>query len=241
MTIHEDYLQLVALTELHLLQEFPRKHRLMTDPETFAYFKHLAQQQPKVQPKEYSPPPVPPVSRLPVADVTPPPVPAAKLVEPTPQEKTAPPRTASPPKEKKMERIERSPPPESTTAPPLSDMHALMKSLFPAHSLIDEIPSDQKAKRPPSSVAQVIVLLGNEPPDQQLFLRQLAHAIDLWLAPAVIATVPPDSNVRILIGSPATLQAHDRECPQYALEELGSFLQDPSCKATLWQTLRSLL
>lgn len=238
--IREDYLELTALTQLHLLQEFSRGDRLMTDADSFAHFKRLAQQQPKSTP----PAPVvhPPVQRQTSLQPAPltrpkPPIPVASpaptaAAEPSsvPQPKVSPPR------------IERSALPENAPQN-LQDMQALMKELFPSQRIVEEIPSDQGVKRSATEVRpHVVILLGNEPPDQQLFLRHLARAIDLWLAPTIVATTPSDvAHVRLLVGSPSTLAPHEQKCPRYALDELASYLQDPPRKAVLWQTLQSLL
>lgn len=207
-TLKEDYAELVALTQLFLLREFSIKDKQVTDPQTYAFFKHIlpkeAIQRPSVQ--------TPPVKTNDVKSTASLPPPKSP---PSPQ--PSPPQPSLPPVEPPPEPIKVESLPEKAIAistgskkgyvinleplsPPVpldcKDIKQIFKEQLIHYPISEEIPSDQIAKKIKNSwqieqnIPPIIILSFNEQEKSRAFLQAIADAISQHLAPARVLSGP---------------------------------------------------
>ncbi len=214
MTPQQQYAELLALTQLHLLQEFSPKNFLQADAQNFVFFKKQAQMQTQAQAQPLkpqsssqiiSPPPLPlktpatpKAAPPPPVNTLPPPTPApiAKLEDHTPKPSKMPPIPISAPSTPKESTFLTLEPLGKASEMDLSEIRKILEERFPSLTIIDETPSDAEAKQVNSrgvldkaAAPEVVILYSNEPPLQQTFLANVAKAIQICLnSPAVIVS-----------------------------------------------------
>lgn len=184
----ERYTELLALTQLYLLQEYPNKGSIPVGLDTYNYFKQLALQQksqnqkaPTIAPMPMPtkpPSPLPPapqktqVPSVPQNTATVPPVPEPQI-KPATQEKTV----ASKSENFVLEPI------SVVTPTELNDVRQAVTERFPAQKIVDTIPSNDETKKNESGwhkemgVPEVVILSFTEVPSQVIFLQNIAKAI----------------------------------------------------------------
>lgn len=222
--LHEEYRELLALTQIHLLQENKRDSWLTTDPETFAIFKKQALQQKKTQippvsqipppprPPQPQPIPTPPIATPPKLEVplppplppTPPPRPAAKPLPQMPELKTPPKSSAD------MKQIHLDPLSPAQTVD-FSEWKKIVKDKCPNLAIVDTIPDDSEARRiqnswkDPKPLPSILILSFQESAKERAFLNNLTNAIRVNFDTA--ATFTP-SEVSIQYGWDTVLAAN---------------------------------
>lgn len=261
--MNDEFSELAALTQLHLLQEFSWRDWKNADPQTFSYFKHYAQQlranaatpsnsppanavmtpqQPSKSVVEMPPPQ--PMKHVPAASPPPP----QKSINPSSLPKTSgpkePPKTVSP-KAESQSVFELQPLPPSNPLD-FSDLKKLMQSHFPSHPIIEQVPSDDEAKKinnawqQPSGFLAAVIVAGDSVAAHYDLLSNIANAIQTRFVPAQVIShsklhqeADCDALVRspslrvIVISSPTLLSLphlmkHYRDEPQSGKKFLGT-------------------
>lgn len=194
--------ELAQLAQLYLLQEHSSKDWIISEPQSYAYFKKLASQsKPAAQSTQVqqavtpprpvvSSPPPPPKSALPAQ----PKMPVAQEIAkpPVPQvQKPMPPAVKDEPKESPKKTVKQSEffapdPMEPSAGIDLSDMRHAVTERLPGMALIDAIPDDAQAKLIKNGKTKraphVIVLSASS----EILMTNLTKAIDITLAPAAM-------------------------------------------------------
>lgn len=133
---NEDFADLLAMTEIHIFQEYSPKDWLLTDRGTYEYFKEFASKNrpaPSVKSAPKAPPPL--VAPKPAVVQRPPPPPC----KPIPPKKVIP-EAAKP--EQKNEPLESSTPielhpPSSPKAAEFADIHKILTTKVPSQKIVD--------------------------------------------------------------------------------------------------------
>ncbi len=233
-SLQQDLLELTALTQLYLLQEFSRKDWLGVDLDTYTYFKQKAKQN-----KE----PIKPAPIIPQQTFN---APGIKSVETKPNTVNKPSKAAASipenipalPKSKepaialeeplkpsiKQQQLELHPLPQAS-AINLSDIRNIVATHFPNLTILDAPLDDSEAKklnqawRKPKTCAQVVILSFDDDAKQHIFLTQVAKAISDRFAAAEVITVNHKeqsgalekliqaNELRLILASPHCLQS----------------------------------
>lgn len=205
MSTHaQKYRQLLSLTQSYLLDEFTSKDWILTDEESYNFFKkfhHSAEHKkpvPSVPPSTVRPaaaiqqnpkiqqaPPPPPIRQEKVTQ--PPSAPVAHSPAQTPSKENPPPSKANPkPSALALEPLD---------AAPKFDYEKICTSfreLFPNLPVIEQIPDDTEAKKignrwkKETFEPEIVILSFNEPVQSKAFLKNMAQAIHLHLGPTAI-------------------------------------------------------
>lgn len=227
---------LIALTKLHINQNYAEKDWVYTDKETLVYYKSFAQSNRGAQAK-------PPVN----------------LHRPAPPKKTAPLLKRAPPKPV----AQKSKPPSVQQAPTVaierespkpvddldfSDFIELFSAHFPKHKILDGQPDDTRAKeisqkwKHPATPPEVLILDSSGSPSERLFLDNIARAVEARYYPTAVvpsADLSSCENPRLVIGTQALLGKV--EAPHVVMEPVPHYLENPREKAKLWKMLKDTL
>ena len=271
----DTYAELTALTRQYILQEHEPTDWVESASETYHYFKRLA-----LEKKEVTTPPQPvakpaivlPSKPLIIAEQSPPP--QKPSPPPQPPVENIPP----PPPVTEVKSLPKKKPPfelEPFGTPPIHDLHDLQKIIsekFPQQQIIETPPSDLIARQingawqKQSSAIAVFILSFNEPPQQKAFLANLAKAINLLLAPAIVVnahklenekgweTALKSPDLKLIIATDygvyalPELMKHYKDQPREAKHYLGStplcllsdisiYLKEPKLKPSLWKAI----
>jgi hypothetical protein len=146
--------------------------------------------------------------------------------------------------------------------------------IFPALPLRESIPSDSYAKKvkdawlKDQAMTPVIILAFQDEEPQLTFLKNIAHAISLHLAPARVLSVPKSEKenswenilklptLRLIIASdyglylqPGLMKFYSEnvqqgkhflnQVPLLLLSDLSFYLKDPQLKSLLWRAIRN--
>lgn len=191
--------ELLSLTQSYLLSEYKGKEWIMTDPETYQFFKKFqpTQTPPKpvqqLQPKKTVIKATPPPTQ---ATVTPPPVKSL----PTKADKIAIPTSPPPQKEKIVESLpstslfsfKRDPVEKIEESYDFTSIKKELEKLFPNNRYTEVPPIDGEAKKvrnrweKKSTVPEVVILSFSQSAEEQKFLQNVSQAIDQQLASSVI-------------------------------------------------------
>ena len=200
----QQYRELLALTQLYLLQEHRLDQRIFSESSSYAYFKELALQRRQqkapvgaaITPKKITPPLVKPIT--PPAPPPAPPLPK-EIVTPKPIAAAPPPPPQAP-----TPKVEAPPPPKHQPTPPassffelqpmaapipqdLSEIRNLIQKEFPQLALLEQPPSDAIAKQQMSQwkldnePPAVMILTFNETDKPLELLKNIAKAIQLTI------------------------------------------------------------
>ncbi|WP_068470215.1 hypothetical protein [Candidatus Protochlamydia phocaeensis] len=244
-------------------------------PQPIALNRPLPGRQPAVQSPSPDPQPQPgPI--LPSPDPLPP-VNPPEHPFPDPLPPTTPPQSPSPDpqppqivRDKRPLQLE----PLSATSFPTLDLSfkQTLRELFPHYPLCDNIPDDKIAKKVKNAwyqekvIPPIIILSFNDQDKHLTFLKNVAQAISLRLAPARVLsgvqlekekqweTILREPHLRLVIASDyglylqPGLMKHYREVPKQAkhflhqtplllLSDLNLYLKDPQLKALLWRAI----
>ena len=150
--------ELTYLTELYLLQEFKLSDWIYSEPESYAFFKQLVSKQIK-QPPSLPPPPVAIKTEPAVIKET------AAIVE------IEPPKPNDPSRMIKLEPME---PPKSVD---FGDIRAILQEKVPHLLLVEE---------PQKKIKEAILLYSSPSSSHQVFLANLARAIETCLCPIAL-------------------------------------------------------
>lgn len=209
----QEYRDLLSLTQSYILAEYKGKHRVITDPNTYAFFKQYQPKQqqkpqPPIQQQQIRPQNVPPPIQI---KPQPPPTPPQpkQQVEAPPQQKPSTPvqNTTQPsaaPKQVEPKVQENSStrfklklePVDEVNEVDLASVKREIEKLFPHIQILTDTPDDAQAKKvgqqwkQSTTVPEVVILAFYETPDQQVFLQNVAAAISQRLASCVIYSAP---------------------------------------------------
>lgn len=302
----ERYLELLALAKSYLLQEYRLSDRILSDQETFAYFKSDAlkrqefkNQSPEkkpvlpLQPKQLPPQPLPTTTLDPVptrknsASTTPTPV-DAKVALPSSQPHSssskkdlhALPKISS--QQNKTLPDSKEIPPFNLELPPLaqvvdfSAMRKIIEEKFPQVRFVNKIPDDSEAQKlahvwaEEKRVPQVLILAFDEIDRHQLFLKDIAKALEQrGIYAQIVNALKIEQNkewqkqlqspaLQLVISSSSQfyhlsdLQKYYREgtkqgryylanCLLLLLADISFYFKEPSLKPSLWNAIKELL
>lgn len=167
----------------------------------------------------------------------------------------------------------------SLEKPPLSELlfgeiKTHIKEISPGYIILDNIPSDKKAKDISQAwnlkkrAAEITILSFRESPQQLLFLRNLALALDIILLPTkIISAIDIEEenrwnlffskeDLKLIIACdysilglpnlvkhykeiPAHRQHFLSDIPLFMLPDLSLYLKDPMLKKSLWASLKN--
>lgn len=189
LTTQEQYAELLALTQLHLLQEFALTEWVEADPKTQAFFQADIK-------KQAIPVPVAPVHiaketiPVPVKPAAPPPV-KTKAQTPIQKVPEAKPVVEVPPKQEQKQVLweELKTPPQEYN---LNETKRILKEKYPGQAIIEEIPNDAEAKRISSSwkqadlITDVVILSFDTNPKHCELLENVAKALVKYHVPAQV-------------------------------------------------------
>lgn len=234
-SLQQQYGELAALLQVHLLQEYPQGTWIGVEPNNYAYFKEHATQQ-----RARQAPPPPAVAAAAPPRIPEPRAPARPANPPTPPTPVAPPpAVAAVPAPKKPEPAPEKQPqqakPRFALEPPaevphgdLGEIRSLIAERFPNVRIIDEIPDDAEAQRiryawkgEGSSPLAIIGSFGGTAQEQTLLTNIVAA-------------------IRRYYSSDAIAQAGGWE-KLLKIPNLANYLKDPKLKPALWTTVRTLL
>lgn len=198
--LKEEYAELIALTQLYLLREYSLNDKQVADPQTYAFFKQILPKE--VIPRSPVQPPIvkqaaKPTMTLPPSSPSPPP--SLPPVEPPPEPTKPEPQPEKPiaasTNIKKSYLIALEP---LLNSNPLDckEIKQIFKEQLPQHPILEEIPSDQAAKKIKQAwqieqnIPPIIILSFNEQEKSRAFLHAMADAISRHLAPARVLSGP---------------------------------------------------
>lgn len=218
--LKEQYAELLALTQLYLLHEFPEKAWIPVSMPFYQWIRATHQPPPKTASIPSTP--IQPAATQPTPLPTPPsplPAPAA------PKKAEAPPQhTPTPPKPAPQKAPEPIPPPQKTEATPrsfftlepmtqavesdLTDIQTILAERFPKQTILKEVPSDTESNllKKEHTTEAAILLSFLESPEHLTFLTNIAKAIESRLAPAAVVAAndyEQDDRWHTLLQSPA--------------------------------------
>lgn len=206
MSLKEDFSQLLALTQLHLLQYYGSKGTLTTDFQNYQYFKKLTIKQKPQQKKEISSSPPSPYSQKPIQGTKLAPVsskPAIPLPQPVENRSHVPiqkePLDHPPKAPQKTGKLKEFSPPVpneiiskesgSFTLEPmitksemdLREIRQMISVNFPSQKIVDPLPYVYETKKAESlhkePIPDVIILTFDESSEEKALLRNMANAI----------------------------------------------------------------
>ena len=227
---------LIALTKLHISQNYEEKAWVLTDPDTYTYYRAFAQKGLKAQPQQ---------SALKTQAAHPRKTPPAP--RPAPQrpsvKKTPPPPTSSE-RPKSIERV--SPKPADDVD--FSDLIKILHTHFPGQKILDSQPDDTRAQeiaqkwKHPAIPPEVWILDSSRAPAEKLFLENIARAIETYFYPAAVLSlseVNKEIIPRLILGTKELL--NNVQSPSIQMESIPFYLESPHEKGRLWKHLKSTL
>lgn len=253
----EQYSELLALTQIFLLQEYTSKEWIFSDSEAFRYFKALEEskrqenkQKPQIIPKSEAAPPEKPVRPPEPPKITPEPVVVKEdKIEPIKpvvmEEKKEP---------QKSKQVFVPEPLAKAKEIDLSDMRAAVSNAMPQVKIADT----PKAASSPS----IVLLALGETGEELLFLHNVASAIDRLLKPAEVVTLAkkereaawkallnrPGLSWIIAFGEevytlPGIVKGKQKigEISLLIQPAASAILRDPNQKTALWKLLKQIL
>lgn len=306
-SIKKCYAELLSLTQLFLLREYPLSDVKIVDPAVMAFFQKKMGSSPplniaktthpissSLQPTLQSPQAP---TRLTTTPPSPDPRPPETRPEPIPPSKPdpIPPNPLPPPTQPEPPPSEPVQPPIMTqtnlnktkssskglTLEPLSvpassrdhrDFWNLFPSLFPELTLCESVPNDSMAQKFKNAwlkhqeIPSVVILSFHDGEKELAFLKNVAQAISLRLAPARVLSAPKlekenswetmlqSPNLHLMIASdyglylqPGLMRFY-REVPQQGkhylnhiplllLSDLSLYLKEPQLKSLLWRAI----
>jgi hypothetical protein len=210
-SLKDPYVELLALTQLYLLQEYKLHEKICAEPSTYALFKQYA-----LQKKESSPQPPPSLSlprppQLQKSQLSSRPLDPVNspldLAKPVKATATIMPKTVSPEEKSPPPQADKEPPnrsPKSQVASftleplppampmPLNDVRSLIAEHYPAIPLAQQPPEDTLAKKIgksweyTASIPQAVILSFHEISKQQTFLNNICKALEIMGTPAKV-------------------------------------------------------
>lgn len=247
--------ELVALTKRHLVEEYAPNAHLLTDRETYNYFRSLATPPPPVetkvvvQPKAYKPPEPAKKAAIPSA-------PEPKI------EQTVQPQPKTPPK------IEAAASLENDTHD-FSAVRAALKEAASHLKIVEMVPDDSIAKRIAASwketLPEVLIIQEDINDEQQSLLQKICDAIQTlgYSAKVLASDIPWESlltcpHLKLILITQQMLQKYPAIQQKYRYDQsrkrhyldgillcplpsIDKLQQDPESKAQLWQAIRQLL
>lgn len=260
--MNSDLRELLALTKLHLKQEYEHDANIPTDPETHAFFKNYA----KVQKKQISyDAPVakeikqtvnlaPPAYEMPIAN--------PQKKEPIVEKKRPPPPTVD---SLKIQTEKIAP----NHHQDLSDIQKIMNEQFSHVTIHNAPPEDSQAKsfankwKSQPEYPDVLIINFKETSEELTFLANMAKGIQQKLAPADLMPVDKwdaesekifeSGRVKLILTSESVIkllqnmiriegeERYLRDIPLLTLNELSSYSRDPQLKMALWKNIQRVL
>lgn len=264
-----EFAELVSLCQLYLLREHTPDQRLVSDPKTYHFFQgSIKKEPPKIVPKKIEPP-------KPTIINSPPPPPPPPTSRPTEIPKPAP----LPPPKPEIAAPLKAPAPffalepfNAATTVDLEEYKNLIKTLFPNFPIRNDIPSDQKAKaikngwRLDKEIPPILIISVNDQDKHLAFLKNVAQAITLHIAPAKVISGPAiekekkwdeivnTPGLRLIISNDYGLyllpglmlfynedakekKHYIKQTPLLLLSDVSLYLKEPALKAALWQMI----
>lgn len=243
-SLQDEYVELISLMKLYLLQEFSRDERLVTSPDSYEYYKNFAtaqkkpaQPQSKMAPPQKNDAPVKkeaPVKKLEKKEILPPQSPPD--VQPLPDVP------------KKVQLTPMAP----ITGLDLSDIKKKFIQNFPHHAVLDSIPEFEPIHK---KTGEAIVIAFDDDPQHRTFLTNLTKAIDdsicsaLLLDAAELEKNQTYPHLRLVVASERELMNHpflskwtkemqQKNCSFVLLSTLSDYLASPKLKSQLWKQLK---
>lgn len=265
--VKQHYKELVALTQLFLLQEFEFKRKIPVQADIYQDFKKRYSTAEKVKEAPLPPPII--VKAPPVAPSIPLAEKPKSMPEPVAKPVNEPPK-AKPPEEKKSSAFKLEP--FSTVESfDYQEMRETIRTQFPQHTVLDQIPSDKQAQhikkawQTEAVIPPIVLLSFNEQEKQLAFLKNVAQAITRHLAPACVLSglkIEQEKKWDIFLNNPALrfviasdygiyllpgLMHHYKESnqakhflkntPLLLLSDVSLYLKQPQLKPLLWRTI----
>lgn len=243
---HEKYQELLALTQLFLLQNYSLDQRIPSDKNTYDFFRTLALKSTPTKPVEYPPKPVE------VKTISSPV--KQQAVEPPPAQKSLP---NAVPSQFELQPIQ----PVTKTAS--VDFKNLIQKHAPGISIHDQIPDNIKARsgNPPPAIKKPSILLihSDLPADQLNFVQNMAKGISntLSLTEALKANeieekgawnqVLASPELKLIVTVSLNLKNfpqfihHIKELPIIKITDVAPYLVDQKLKASLWHSIKSTI
>jgi hypothetical protein len=274
-SIEEEYKELLNLTKTHILQNFSLEEWMLTDQNTFSFF------------KSYSPPRPQPL--FPLVSSKPQRLHTTQEKELSIKENFAIPINKKETKETKETKDNEGKkefskekfsftlePMQLATEIDLKEIHKLVKDHFPSMIIIENPLQDEEAKRvnrtqqKTTTTPAVIILSFNETAISKKFLENIAKAIQLRIAPALVLpahkieqenawermlqskelrlVISPDYGIYTL----PKFMRHYKESPKqgkrflgniplFLLSDISLYLKEPTLKPQLWKALKEML
>lgn len=290
--LKNNFSELVALTQLYLLREYNPSDKLVIDPQTHAYFRNtmknsvaspkINQEVPPIETQRTSytssekiPNVSPRVTQQPVQSN--PKISAPPTVVTQQPSKPLPETIVQPVKDKPVKAQVRSfnleplQPTEATNE--WNDFKQVLNEHFPTYTINEKIPPDTRAQKIKSSwqmeqtIPPVIILSFNDQNNHLAFIKNIAKAITLNLAPARVIsaiTIEQENGWKELLNTPQLrliitsdyglyllpgLMQHYKEVPKTAqhflhrtplllLSDLSLYLKEPQLKPLLWRAIQ---
>lgn len=277
--IKKNYSELLALTQLYLLREHKIKEKIPGNVHTHSYFKNYYLTKRKPIPKETSLPkqpihtpltnttqnnPTKSLAPIAISQVNKPQI--ERKIEPTIQRNE---NSILVQNTTKLVLEVQSPTPISAQT---NDFKSFFKEHFPTLTLNEQVPSDEKAKKiknawkKENQIPPIVILSFNDQPIHLAFLKNIARAISLHIAPASVLSAPKielekkwenlltSTNLRLIIASdyglyllpegmkyyqsnPLTTKHQLLKTPLLLLSDLSLYLKEPQLKPLLWRTI----
>lgn len=294
-SIQERYNELLTLTQVYLFREFSLKDTQVANPETFHFFKkklasapslipipqHKQNQQPLQPSASQRNAPLPPAPyprqepSKPPSDTILQPKAASPVKTAAPLIDEVPPTIAedkSPVKSAGSKEVALTPLPSSSTQRDQREFWQLFQTQFPTTPLSEAVPADTIAKKIKDAwlneqmIPPIIILSFHDGEKHLAFLKNIARAVSLRLAPARVISAPKieqekkweamlsSTGLRLVIASDyglymqPGLMKNYREVPQQAkhylnniplllLSDLSLYLKEPQLKPLLWRAI----
>lgn len=251
----ECFSELLAATHLYLIQEFSPSERVVSDEETFTYFKNLALQ----QKRSASPAPSEQIKTM------------VKAVSAPPKEPIITDIIAKPAVDKAIVKIEKEAIkadkqevkekpffvpelPKQAAVQDFVEMRKAIKERLPHFVIIDQIPDDRAAYRTKNrdTASQVIILSLGESAAWQLFFANLKRTLAVYQIQAQIVTGSQIENdpallnneqLKLIIATSTSFLAHPALSKQLHgakhLLLIPDLMKEPQLKASIWKAIQS--
>jgi hypothetical protein len=263
-SVYQDYITLQAMLKLYLLDEYSPQAWIATSPVNYEYFKNYALSQKKaVLPKQIQP------ANFQAAKAIQPPVSSFVPQKSEKKDKTEPAKPLPSPLAKPLQSKEKIKteipfsksfelnPLGATEGIDLSDIRRRFIENFPAHPVIEAIPTEDDKNKNLQNLKAIVVAFGRELAHHRIFLNNLSKAINDSLYPAALIEANDLKNalesneLHILITQEKETIDHpylsqqleklnQKKVSVVFLSSIEDYFSNPKLKAQLWRQIKIL-